>query len=156
MQRMNMVKHVVNLQYGLGVEFNNYRFSQPVVFTSNPTQVIYDASTSYSKNKLAADYLTIPLMVNFRLTPERKKRGLGFSAGISTGYLFNSRQKTITGAEGKKKTRDDFALRPWKFAYIGELQLGPIKLYGSFANRSMFKKGLDFTPYNVGFRISSL
>lgn len=155
MQRTNIIRHVVNLQYGLGVEYNNYRFSSPIVFTSNPTRVLYDVTTSYSKNKLATNYLTIPLMVNFRFTPERKKNGFGFSAGISTGYLFNSRQKTITGASGKNKSRDDFDLRPWKFAYIGELQLGPIKLYGSLADRSMFEKGLDFTPYNVGFRINS-
>jgi hypothetical protein len=156
MQKTNLIRKVVHLQYGLGVEYNNYRFSSPVVFTNNPTRVIYDASTSYSKNKLAANYLTIPLMVNVRLSPEKKRKGIGFSAGISTGYLFNSRQKTITAAKGKTKTRDDFEMRPWKFAYVAELQLGPIKLYGSLADRSLFKKGLDLTPYNVGFRISSL
>ncbi len=154
MQRLNVISHVVNLKYGMGLELNNYRYSEPIKYTKNPTRVLYDITTTYSKNKLAADYLTVPLMLNFNFTPGRKN-GFGFSGGVSAGYLYSSRQKTITGAAGKQKTKDDFDLRPWKLSYIGEVQLGPIKLYGSMATESMFKKGLDQTPYNVGIRLSN-
>ncbi|MBC7875357.1 MAG: hypothetical protein H7Y01_15255, partial [Ferruginibacter sp.] len=30
MQRLNVIKHVVNLKYGLGIELNNYRYEQPI------------------------------------------------------------------------------------------------------------------------------
>ena len=154
MQRLNVIKNIVNLKYGLGIEMNNYRFKEPVVFNTNPTLVTLDNSTNYKKNKLAADYATIPMMINFNFTPHRK-RGFGISAGASVGYLYNSRQKTITDANGKQKERDDFDLRPWKISYIGELSLGPVKLYGSYANQSMFEKGLDMTPYAIGVRLSN-
>lgn len=154
MQKLNITKNVVNLKYGLGLELNNYRYNTPIRYNTNPTQVVYDNTKSYEKNKLAADYITVPVMLNFNFTPNRKK-GFGFSAGVSGGYLYASRQKTITQPDGKKKKRDDFDLRPWKLSYIGELTLGPVRLYGSLASQSMFEKGLDQTPYNLGIRFSN-
>jgi hypothetical protein len=144
----------VNLKYGLGVELNNYRFEDPLKFNTNPTQVVLDNVKGYKKDKLAADYVTVPMMLNFNFTPHRKKN-FGFSVGASAGYLYSSRQKTITNEDGKKKEHDDFDLRPWKLSYIGELSLGPVKLYGSYATQSMFEKGLDQTPYNFGLRFSN-
>lgn len=154
MQRLSLIKNVVNLKYGLGVELNNYRYKQPLRFEASPTHVFLDKSTEYSKNKLAADYLTAPIMLNFNFTPERKN-GFGFSAGVSGGYLYSSRQKTITAEDGKKKTHDDFDLKRWKVSYIGEVQLGPVKLYGSLASQTMWDKALDQTPYSIGIRLSN-
>lgn len=154
MQRLNMVKHFVNLKYGLGIEFNNYRFTEDIRFTKNNVPRVRMDTIDFSKNKLAADYVTLPMLLNFNFTPERK-RGFGLSIGASVGYLYNSRQKTIGGPDGKKKEHDDFNLEKWKLSYIGEMQLGPVKLYGSYATKSMFKSGLDFTPYNFGIRLSN-
>jgi hypothetical protein len=154
MQRLGIIKNVVNLKYGLGLELNNYRYKSPIVYETGPTKVVYDDTRNYEKNKLAADYLTVPLMLNFNFTPHRK-RGFGFSAGVSGGYLYASRQKTITAEDGKQKERDDFDLRPWKLSYIAELSLGPVKLYGSYASKSIFEKGLDQQPYSVGLRLSN-
>jgi hypothetical protein len=116
--------------------------------------VIYDITRSYSKNKLAADYVTVPLMLNFNFTP-KKKKGFGFSVGASGGYLYASRQKTVTNIDGKQKEKDDFDLRPWKLSYIGELSFGPVKLYGSLASQGMFEKGPDQVPYTLGLRLSN-
>jgi hypothetical protein len=155
MQKINMIKHVVNLKYGLGLELNNYRYEQDIRFRENPTQVYMDV-IKYTKNKLAADYLTVPMMLNFNFTPNSSGyKAFGFSVGASAGYLYSSRQKYISGETGKKKTKDDFDLRPIKLSYIGEVQLGPIKFYGSLAHESIFKKGLDQTPYNIGIRLSN-
>ena len=154
MQRLNMIKRVVNLQYGLGLELNNYRFDdESIRLTENPTTIVNDpALKGVKKNKLAADYLTVPLMLNFNFTPGREK-GFGFSAGVSAGYLYSSRQK-IKVNDNKEKWHDDFELNKWKLSYIGELSLGPVRLYGSYAMKSMWEKGLDQNPYNVGIRLS--
>lgn len=162
MQKLNVAKHVLNLKYGLGLELNNYRFKQPVRFQKttaaipDPPRVILDNTVgrSYDKDKLAADYLTVPMMVNFNFTPDRKK-GFGFSAGVSLGYLYSARNKTITSDEGKKKAKDDFELEKWKYAYVAELSLGTVRFYGSYTPKSMFERGLDIKPYNFGFRFSN-
>jgi hypothetical protein len=153
MQRLNLIKHVVNLKYGLGIELNNYRYTDNIKFLKDPTKVIMD-TISYNKNKLAADYYTIPLMLNFDFTPG-KKDGFGLSVGASAGYKYSSRQKLRSDQTGKYKIHDDFDMEPWKISWIGELQLGPVKLYGSLATKSMFQKGLDQTPYTVGIRFSN-
>ncbi len=154
MQKMNIAKHALNLKYGLGLELNNYRFDdERVQFTENPTVVqLNEDWKDLQKNKLAADYVTVPLMLNLNFSPKRNK-GFGLSGGVSAGYLYSSRQKIKDGGD-KDKTHDDFNLRKWKLSYIGELYLGPVKLYGSYAMKSMFEKGLDQTPYNVGLRLS--
>lgn len=155
MQRLNMIDHVVNLKYGVGLELNNYFFDdERISFQKNPTLVTLDNALKDSrKNKLAADYLTVPMMLNFNFTPD-KKNGFGFSGGVSAGYMYSARQKTKMGGD-VKKTHNDFDLRRWKLSYVGELNLGPVKLYGSYAFKSMWEKGLDQTPYNVGFRLSN-
>ena len=156
MQRLNVIKHVVNLKYGLGIELNNYRYESPLWYNKTNNIFTEDITRHYKKNKLAADYITVPLMLNFNFTPGNDyNRSFGFSAGVSAGYLYSSRQKMITIEDGKQKTHDDFYLRPFKISYVGELQLGPIKLYGSLATQSMFEKGLDQTPYNIGLRLSN-
>ncbi|HEX2609081.1 MAG TPA: outer membrane beta-barrel protein [Flavisolibacter sp.] len=155
MQRLNIVKHALNLKYGLGLELNNYMFDDKRVrFQKNPTLLTLDpALADVKKNKLAADYITVPLMLNINFTPGRNK-GFGLSGGISAGYLYSSRQKIKDNGK-KTKLKDDFDLEKWKLSYVGELNLGPVKLYGSYAFKSMWEKGLDQTPYNVGIRLSN-
>ncbi len=166
MQRLNLIKHFVNLKYGIGVEFNNYRFKSNISFKeggANPYSLsqninhafVFKDSISFSKNKLAADYVTVPFMLNFRTNQNKSDKGLSFSAGVSMGYLFASRNKQISGERGKLKNRGDFDLEKWKFSYIGELGLGAVRLYGSYVPKSIFENGLNMMPYNVGVRFSN-
>src|SRR2546423_11193552 len=55
MQRLNLVKHFINLKYGVGLEMNNYHFDDNRVhLLKNPTKIILDSSYStLNKNKLA-------------------------------------------------------------------------------------------------------
>ncbi len=154
MQNRNLIKHVVNLKYGIGIELNNYKYKTDIKYQATARPMVIMDDISYSKNKLAADYLTVPLMLNFNFSPDKKEKGFGFSAGVSAGFLYSSRQKTNGGPEGKHKFRDDFELRKFKVSYIAELSLGHVRLYGSYATKSMFKNGLDQIPYSFGIRIS--
>jgi len=166
MQRLNLIKQYVNLKYGLGIEMNNYRFKSPLSFNEggpnpyDPFQniahpFVFRDSISFSKNKLALDYVTIPFMLNFRTNPNSSQKGLSLSAGVSVGYLYSSRNKQISDERGKHKNHGDYDAEKWKFSYIGELGLGPVRLYGSYSPNSIFKNGLNVMPYNVGIRLSN-
>lgn len=166
MQRLNLIKHYVNLKYGFGLELNNYRFKAALSLNEGginpynslqniPHPFYFRDSISFSKDKLAADYATIPFMLNFRTNPNNSDKGIIVSAGVSAGYLYSSRNKQKSSERGKHKNRGDYDLEKWKFSYIGELGLGPIHLYGSYSPNSIFKNDLNFTPYNIGIRLSN-
>lgn len=154
MQRFSLIKNVVNLKWGFGVELNNYRFEENLRYRINPTTVIVD-TIDYTKDKLAVDYLTVPLMLNFNFTPHRRRNSYGFSVGASVGYRYSSREKFKSHEFGKEKTFNNFGLETWKIAYVAELELGIIKFYGSYAIKSMYSNGLNQIPYTVGIRLGA-
>ncbi|MBS1510054.1 MAG: outer membrane beta-barrel protein [Bacteroidetes bacterium] len=166
MQRLNVVKHYVNLQYGLGLELNNYRYKSGISYKENGTApysggtqtnapFIFRDSISFSKNKLAADYLTVPLMLNFRTNPDSHKKGISLSAGVSAGYLYSQRNKQRSPERGKDRNKGDYDLNRFKLSYVAELGLGPVRLYGSYSPKSFYDHSLDMRPYNVGLRFSN-
>ncbi len=163
MQRFNLIKNYVNLKYGIGVELNNYRYKSAISyleknpFNNNlaPAPVIIRDSVSFSKNKLAADYITVPLMLNFRTSNSSKNKGLSLSAGVSAGYLYSQRNKQASKERGKQTNKGDYDLQQFKFSYIGEVGLGPVLLYGSYTPTSIYQRGMNIRPYTLGIRFSN-
>ena len=155
-QKINLYQHKINLKYGLGVEMFNFRFDKPISFREDIiTNVKYDV-VSFTKNKLFVKYFTVPVQLNFSPNPTNKKAFYA-SIGMSAGYLWNAKNKQISGERGKEKFRGNFNLNDWRFATIGELGLGAIRLYGSFANSNIFdinQRILDMQPFAVGLRFS--
>ena len=155
-QKLNLYQHKINLKYGLGVEMFNFRFDKPISFREDiATNIKYDV-VSFTKNKLLVKYLTIPVQINFSPNPTNKK-GFYASIGMSAGYLWNAKNKQISGERGKEKFRGNFNLNDWRIATIGELGVGAVRLYGSFANNNLFNKNqsfIDMQPFAVGLRFS--
>jgi hypothetical protein len=164
MQRVNLVDHRLNLIYGLGVEFNNYVYYSNITFkqagntpysstTSVPHYFVIRDSITFNKDKLASNYVTVPLMFNYCTKPGYHNKGFSFSAGASIGYLYNSRNKQKSAERGNLKNFGDYGLRQWQFAYVAELGLGPLKLYGSYTPASIFEEGFDMRSYAIGIRL---
>jgi hypothetical protein len=154
MQRLSVVKSVLNLKYGLGIESNNYFYKTGITYVDGPEVYTTDKGNIFSKNKLVANYLTVPLMVNINTNPTKGKKGFQISAGVSGGYLIGARQKQKS-ASGMDKNKTDFNLEQFKLAYVGELGLGPVKLYGSYSMTPLHRYGLNQMPYTVGIRFSN-
>jgi hypothetical protein len=166
MQRYNLINHKLNLKYGFGLELNNYVFKSPISFKENGvmpysggTQTnapfVFRDSIAFSKNKLAADYLTVPFMLNYTTDPYSRKKGISVSLGVSAGYLYSQRNKQKSSERGKDTNKGDYDLNRFKVSYIAELGLGPIRLYGTYSPKSMYQNNMDFKPYTVGVRFSN-
>jgi hypothetical protein len=166
MQRLNLIQHYVNLKYGVGLELNNYRYKSSVSYreggyipytagmqTNAP--FIFRDSISFYKNKLAADYLTVPIMLNFQSNPGSHKKGISVSAGVSAGYLYSQRNKQKSSERGKLHNKGDYDLNRFKFSYIAELGVGPVHFYGSYSPKSIYDRSLNMKPYTVGIRFSN-
>lgn len=153
MQKLNVEKRVVNFKYALGLEMFNLRYKNNISYNANPAY-IYRDTIDFSKNKLFVSYLTVPFMLNLNATPN-KKDGFSISAGVSAGYRIGSHTKQKSDELGKVKDHNDFDLAPWRFAYVAELGLGPVRLYGSYSIKSMFDHSLNQYPYTIGLRFSN-
>ena len=155
MQRMSLYKQVVNLKYGAGIELYKYYYKSNIRYIEGSDPYVERQNISFKRNKLAFDYVTVPLMLNINPNPGHKNGGINVSAGISAGYLYGARNKQKSDAFGKQKFAGDFNLERWKLAYIAELGLGPVRLYGSYAITPLHQYGVDQHPYAVGVRFSS-
>jgi len=168
MQRLSLINQNVNLKYGLGLELNNYRYKSSTLISYRESGAvpysngvvtnapfIFRDSISFSKNKLAADYLTVPFMLNFATNNYNGRKGLCISFGVSAGYLYSQRNKQVSDSRGKQHNKGDYNLERFKLSYIGELGLGPVKLYASYAPKSMYESSMDIRPYNFGIRFSN-
>ncbi len=170
MQRINLADHHLNFKYGVGLELNNYKYNSPatanisykeggtIPYTTSSTTnapFIFRDSISFSKNKLAADYLTVPLMLNFVSNPERRNEGISVSFGVSAGYLYSQRNKQKSAERGTNRNKGDYDLNRFKFSYVAELGLGRLHFYGSYSPQSFYQHSLDMKPYTVGLRFSN-
>lgn len=153
MQKLNLTHQVLNLKYGLGLEMYNYRYDNNISYHKDPAYIFRD-SVDFSKNKLYAGYITVPFMININATPG-KRNGFSFSAGISAGYRIGSKNKQVSDERGKQKIRGDFDLEPWRFAYIAEMGIGPVRIYGSYSINPLHQSGLVQYPYAFGLRLSN-
>jgi len=165
MQRLNLIQNHVFLKYGLGIELNNYRYKSAINYnedglvpyttnTQTNAAFIFRDSISFSKNKLAADYVTVPVMLNFVTNADERKNRFSLGLGVSAGYLYSQRNKQVSSERGKLKNKGDYDLERFKFSYVAELGLGPIMLYGSYSPMSMYERSLEIKPFNIGFRFS--
>ena len=155
MQKLDLYKHIINLKYGFGIENNDYFYKTPITYVEGASPYVIRDTISFSKNKLCADFFTVPLMLNFNTTPDSRRGGFQVSVGVSAGYMYSARQKQNSNERGKQKNRTDFNLDPWKVAYVAELGIGPVKLYGSYGITTIHKNGVEQHPYLVGIRLSS-
>lgn len=152
-QRLNLAKGYVNLKYGLGLEMFNFRYESNISYNKNPVYIFRD-TINFSKNKLYAAYASVPFMLNINTNPGHKK-GLTLSAGVSAGYLVGSHTKQVSAERDKVKIKGDLGLEKFRLAYIGELGIGPIHLYGSYSIRRLHETGLEQYPYSLGIRFSN-
>lgn len=168
MQQLNLYKENISLKYGLGLELNNYRYKSAISYKedgaipyTNGIQTnkpfVFRDSISFNKNKLAADYLTVPVMLNFATNRwGNNQRGFNIAFGVSAGYLYSQRNKQRSEDRGKEKNKGDYDLEKFKLSYVGEIGFGFVKFYASYSPKSIFEHSLDMRPYNFGFRITSL
>jgi len=156
-QKLNLYQHKINLKYGVGFEMFNFRFEQPVSFRNEPSKTVFMDDVHFRKNKLFTKYLTVPVQLNFQPNPSSHKSFYA-SIGLSAGYLVDARDKQISAERGKQKYDGNFELNNWRFATIGELGIGGIRLYGSYGSINLFDKNqshFSLFPYALGLRFSN-
>ncbi|MFM2385384.1 MAG: hypothetical protein RL660_141 [Bacteroidota bacterium] len=160
-------KASVNIITGLGFNWYNLRYENdirmrksvsPIIDTLFPGSTFeveyYPNGTAVDKSKMAAAYLTAPLML--QLKPKVGGGRLVFGGGISAGYLIKGWYK-VKNDGSKERYTQTFAFNPWQINAIGEFGINDkIRFYGSYALTNLYNKPLDQRTFTAGVRFFGL
>ena len=146
-------KRNIGLVTGLGLTFNDYRFSNPYTIETVDGKVrsklIED--TGLSKTKLSTSYLTVPLMLEFQIPVSGNNKKLYFSGGVIGGLKVGSHSKVkIDGS--KSKDRGDFNINAFRYGATARFGYKGINLFGTYYFSTFFKngRGPEMFPFTIG------
>ena len=158
-------KRYIMFTTGFGLTLNNYRFSSDNTMRSDTNRVVtgpdYNDSgeqISYTKNKLAVNYFTVPLLFQFN-TNERLKKSFHLGVGLLLSYKYNSHLKLAyddNGDDQKSKRQDDYNIEPFRYDFTVRLGYRNYTLFGNYSMGELFKDGRGPTlhPYSIGLQLA--
>jgi hypothetical protein len=157
----NIYKENIRISMGLGLDWNNYRLSGDSSLIANAPKLTFfqdsanNQAINFSKNKLLARYVTLPVMLHFKTNENKKGNSLGASAGVEFGYLINGRLKQVSDAKGKQKVNDTFNFNELRYGLVGRVSYGSMGIYGKYYPQSAFNKneGPDLNTFVLGVTI---
>ena len=159
-QSFNIIGNNFGFVTGMGFRWVNYRFSNNVILTGDSTQIYgyHDATAdrSYSKSKLTAWYLMVPMIFEFQTNAHHRANSFHIGVGVIGGLRLGSHTKqvftTYGGGNQKQKTRDAFHLQPFVLDATARIGWGPINLFATYSLIDMFRqdRGPELRPFTVG------
>ncbi len=154
----------IGLVTGMGIEFNNYHFSNPIslMVDKDKTSETYGTTiidTSYnkfdvSKTKLSTTHLTIPLLLEFQIPTGDRGHKVFISGGVIGELRIGAHTKVVYDDDGKNKdkNREDFNLSTFRYSFTARIGYRGLKLFANYSPVSLFEKnkGPEVYPYSVG------
>lgn len=136
-KKIKVIKEYFGITTGVGFNFNQIGFTNNFVLADSADTISASVSpNNFSKNKLRAAYLQIPLMLEFNTNKDNDK-GVYLAVGAIAGVKLSSRIKRVyevNGNEVKERTKGTYALNPFKLDATARIGYGD---WGAFANYSI-------------------
>lgn len=149
-------EHRIGIVSGLGFQWNNYKFDNPVTIDKigNMVQPIDIVENNFKKSKLTVSYLTLPLMLEFQIPVNNHTDNLFISGGMVGGLNIGSHTK-VKNDHSKDKDRGSFNVNPFKYSAIGRIGFGDFSIYATYSFSSLFKenKGPEMYPFSIGIAL---
>ncbi len=156
--RFNLYQRKLHLVTGFGFEWNNFRFTSDQTLDSDSNQVSAFASgLSYSKNKLTASYLTVPLLVGYNTNP-RSRKHFFLAGGLVGGLNIGAHSKQVFDIKGKtfkNKVEDDFNLAPFRCDATVRFGYRRFTLFANYSLSALFRsgRGPELHPFSIGVKL---
>jgi hypothetical protein len=157
-RKFNFGTPYVGLTTGLGFSFTSVAFNDNYLIQSTPDSVyaVIDTVSQYSKNKLKATYLTVPLMLEFNTNADEDK-SFYLAAGVVGGVRLTSktkRQGEFDGKEFNEKVKGPFSLNPFKVDAAVRLGYGDWGVFANYSLLPLFDQGKTVDIYPLTFGLS--
>lgn len=141
-----------SLEFGLGIDWRNYRTTKDVEFIKNAegladvTEVIAKKNLKYSRIKTVS--LTASLVYNCRFT---KNFGIGFGPVLNWNYRSTAKTKFKVGDNTLDSTTKKVGQRPFTVDLMGLVHLKPFSLYVKYSPNDVIKDGgVEFRSLSFG------
>jgi hypothetical protein len=120
---------------GLGFQFESYAFDKNVRITDEPSlQGVEDTLRDYRKNTLNANYLTLPVVLQFN-TKRNLDKAFHIALGAVAGYRIGSNMTYKWLEEGRRqreRLRNDYALEPYRISAIAQVGIGNAMIWAQY------------------------
>ena len=154
----------IGLVTGMGLEFNNYHFSNPISLKvdktlGSPTNGMTIVDSTYinfdvSKTKLSTTHLTIPLLLEFQIPTGDHGHRIFISGGVIGELRIGAHTKVVYDDNGKNKdkNREDFNLSTFRYSFTARVGYRGLKLFANYSPVQLFEKdkGPEVYPYSIG------
>lgn len=170
---VNVGIHIVNIKLGLnkkerpqrlgvstGVKWNIVHYSMEKDYQLNKDQPDYFSAIDYDvpplkKNRLKANYIQIPLLLELNTNPNRPSKSFNLGIGYAHQLLLNSNYKYKTEDGIKRKEKGEYNLTKSMGIIEGRIGFGPLNFYVQYGLKDLFQKndGPELTPINFGINI---
>ncbi|MDE7134388.1 MAG: PorT family protein [Rikenellaceae bacterium] len=150
---------------GLGLEFNNYRFREPMILRRSsesgtyPDYSIHDSGGNIAKSKLSTNYINIPLLAEFRFGCKKGDSGKAgyLYAGIVGGWGYNihSKARYNNGSGRMRRMKDhNIGFHNFRYGYTVGIGYSHYGLYMQYYPKPMFKNGPEVRQISVGLSLN--
>lgn len=156
--KFDIAHQYFGLTTGLGFSFTSVAFKDNYVLQSTPDTLFaaIDTSVIYSKNKLKATYLTVPLLLEV-CTNKDSDKSFYLATGVVGGLRIASKTKRvgeIDGREFKEKVKGAYDLNPFKLDATARLGYGSIGAFASYSLLPLFDSGKTMELYPLTFGLT--
>jgi len=149
---------------GIGVGLEKYSFDENVTLKpminadgERVAEIVELANVfgdlDFSKSKLAANYLEIPLELRFHFNRKYPDKGFRIGVGGKGGFLFDSHTKVKFSDEGenvKVKEKNDFSMQRFRYSVLGRFGFRSVSIFGEIGLSELFEDGKG--PEQTGAR----
>jgi hypothetical protein len=162
---LNLLEHKFNfgtpyvgLTTGLGFSFTSVAFKNNYVLNSSADTLFaeMDSVYTYTKNKLKASYLTVPLLLEFN-TNANSDRSFYLATGVVGGVRLTSKVKRngeFDGKEFEDRTKGTYNLNSFKLDAVARLGYGSWGVFANYSLLPLFEDGKTSTVHPFTFGLS--
>jgi len=144
---------------GLGINWNNYKFSgnNNIAMGSDGVIEELDPGASLEKSKLATVFLTIPVLLEAQIPVDRNH--LSIAAGPIGAIKLGSHTKMVFDDGHTVKSYRDFSLNMLRYGTTVRVGYGNFQLYGTYYFTPLFQNGkgpggYDLYPFEIGMALT--
>jgi hypothetical protein len=145
-----IIKDRLRLAAALGFQFESYAFDKNIRLTDEPTlQGIEDTIRDYRNNTLNANYVTLPVVLQFN-TKRNLEKAFHIAVGAVVGYRIGSNMTYKWSEDGRRqreRLRNDYALEPYRLSAIAQVGIGSAMIW------AQYDLTMKFTQQNASMHV---